>query len=485
MPLPLWSDGKLMLAILRELSAAGGQARPEQLYASLRQYFPEITDEDLVSAHASGDAKWPNTVRWARQHLVNRGFIDASVRGTWAITTSGTEWMNRHWMGPSAGYSGLKLPLVPPVKAGQPGAVQPGPPVAGPPEVLQPGGWLPPRLIPQTLGLSNGNEDILQVRRVPARHRVAHADSPLPPAEPASSGENSPEESGHHSPKLEPTETLIQRLQAGQRLSGQSRQFELDIAAAFEVLGFSCRHIGGSGATDILLSAPLVQSAYTVVVDAKTSQSGRVAQGRIDVAVIGNHRRDLAADYAAVVGEDFSAGQLQRFAEQFELTLITTTQLAELVRLHARSPFSLIELRELFVAAGRADAGMAALREFHRQHWRRWRLLAELIDVVNSSIEFALEVRTMLVLLTQRMKARGDSAPDLPTLQDVIDAVGFLSSRPLAVLIEVPDSGGAYQLTMSVDTAHRRLLALGHAVDKNANGRLHPLPLQVARKITR
>lgn len=77
--------------LLRELTTANGQARPKELYVSLRQYFTEITDADLVSAHASGEARWPNTVRWTRQQLVDRGFIDSSVSGTWAITTSGTE----------------------------------------------------------------------------------------------------------------------------------------------------------------------------------------------------------------------------------------------------------------------------------------------------------------------------------------------------------------------------------------------------------
>jgi hypothetical protein len=485
MALPLWSDGKLMLAMLRELSTAGGQARPEQLYVSLRQYFPEMTDADLVSVHASGDAKWPNTVRWARQHLVNRGFIDASIRGTWAITTSGTEWMNRHWMGPSADYSGLKLPPVPSVKAGEVDAVQSGPTAADPPEVPEPGGWLPPRLIPQTLDISNGNEDILQVRRVPARHRVGHADSLSPSAEPASTGELSLEESGHHSPKLDPTETLIQRLRASQRLSGQSRQFELDLTEAFEVLGFSCRHIGGSGATDILLRAPLMHSAYSVVVDAKTSQAGRVGQGRIDVAVITNHRQEHRADYAAVVGEGFSDGHLQRFAEQYELSLITTGRLAELLRLHASTPFTLIELRELFVAPGRVDAGIAALSELHRQHRRRWRLLAQLIDIANGSIEFGLDVKTMRALVTQSMKGMGEAARDLPTLQDVTDAVSFLSSGVLAVLAEVPDSGGEYQLAMSAAIAHRRLIALGRTVEEETPGKSRQLPLIEAGRTSR
>lgn len=485
MPLPLWSDGKLMLALLRELSASGGQARPEQLYMSLQHYFPEITDADLASVHASGDAKWPNTVRWARQHLVNRGFIDASVRGTWAITTSGADWMNRHWSGPSADYSGLKLPPVPPAKSGEADVAQSGSPAAGPPKVSEPGGWLPPRLIPQTLDISNGNEDILQVRRVPARHRVAHADSSLQSAEPASPGELSPEEPGQSSPKSDPTETLIQRLRASQRLSGQSKQFELDLADIFEVLGFSCRHIGGSGATDILLSAPLTHSAYSVVVDAKTSQAGRVGQGRIDVAVICNHRQEHRADYAAVVGEDFSVGHLQRFAEQYELSLITTAQLADLLRLHARTPFTLTELKELFVAPGRVDAGIAALREFHRQHLRRWRLLAQLINIAKGSIEFGLDVKTMRALVTQSMKGIGEAARDLPTLQDVTDAVGFLSSGVVGVLAEVPDSGGEYQLAMSPTIAHRRLIALGRTVEEATPGTSRQLPLIEAGKTSR
>jgi hypothetical protein len=474
-----------MLAILRELTAANGQARPEDLYVSLRQYFPEITDADLVSTHASGEAKWPNTVRWTRQQLVDRGFIDATVHGTWAITASGTEWMNRHWEGVAADYSQLKLPPALSVKPGAAGIAQPEPSAVDQPKEPESDGWLAPRLVPQTLDVSTGNADVLQVRQAPVRHRVARAEPQLPSPEPASPEEPTLEESRQPPPRLEPTEALIQRLQVSQRLSGQSGQFELDLAEAFEALGFSCTHLGGSGATDILVTAPLVHAGYTVVVDAKTSQVGRVNQGRIDFAVIGNHRKVHRADYSAVVGEDFSDGNLRRFAEHYEVTLITTAQLAELLRLHASTPFTLIELRELFAVPGPADAGIAAIREFHRQHRRRWRLLADVIDVVTNTVAYPPDVRAILILMSQPRKGKGEAARDLPTPKDVTDAVAFLSSTALAVLAEVPDSGGAYQLTMRADTARRRLLALGHAVAEGTAGTARQLPLTEAGRTKR
>lgn len=112
MALPSEEDVKLWLALLREIDIAGGSCRPAELYPRLREYFPSITDADMNLKRASGDSAWPNTIRWARMHLVHRGFIDNSRRGVWAITPKGRDWLNQHWRGPNVSYSNIDRPLV-------------------------------------------------------------------------------------------------------------------------------------------------------------------------------------------------------------------------------------------------------------------------------------------------------------------------------------------------------------------------------------
>ena len=84
------SEKDIELPLLREIEVAGGEARPSELYDKVARHFPQLTPSDQKLSHQrSGLLIWANRVAWARQHLVNRGEIDASIRGTWKITEKG------------------------------------------------------------------------------------------------------------------------------------------------------------------------------------------------------------------------------------------------------------------------------------------------------------------------------------------------------------------------------------------------------------
>ena len=56
----------------------------------MAKHFPQLTPADQKATHPrSGLLIWANRVAWARQHLVNKGELDASIRGTWKITEKG------------------------------------------------------------------------------------------------------------------------------------------------------------------------------------------------------------------------------------------------------------------------------------------------------------------------------------------------------------------------------------------------------------
>ncbi len=84
------SEKDIELPLLQEIQAAGGEAKPSELYDKVASHFPQLTPSDQTAKHLrSGLLIWANRVAWARQHLVNRGEIDASIRGTWKITERG------------------------------------------------------------------------------------------------------------------------------------------------------------------------------------------------------------------------------------------------------------------------------------------------------------------------------------------------------------------------------------------------------------
>jgi len=84
------SEKDIELPLLQELEAMGGEAKPSALYDKVAKHFPQLTLADQKAKHPkSGLPIWRNRVQWARQHLVNRGQIDASTRGIWKITKKG------------------------------------------------------------------------------------------------------------------------------------------------------------------------------------------------------------------------------------------------------------------------------------------------------------------------------------------------------------------------------------------------------------
>jgi len=84
------SEKNIELPLLQEIEAAGGEAKPSELYDKVATHFPQLTPSDqTVSYLRSGLLIWTNRVAWARQHLVNKSEIDASIRGTWKITEKG------------------------------------------------------------------------------------------------------------------------------------------------------------------------------------------------------------------------------------------------------------------------------------------------------------------------------------------------------------------------------------------------------------
>jgi len=86
------SEKDIELPLLQEIEAAGGEAKPDDLYDEVARHFPQLTLSDQeVRYPKSGQLIWLNRIHWARQHLVNKGQLDASTRGIWRITVKGRE----------------------------------------------------------------------------------------------------------------------------------------------------------------------------------------------------------------------------------------------------------------------------------------------------------------------------------------------------------------------------------------------------------
>lgn len=446
MPLPVERSTKLWLALLHEIDRAGGAAAPASLYPKVRAHFPEITEADAALRLKTGGNAWTNRVQWARNLLAQRGCIARGLHGLWPITPLGKKWLDANWRGDNEDCGAIPQPPV--LEATERSPSENTAPVETPPSQIRP----PRRRRAHTLDIAVGDEGPPSAQ--PGR-KVAEAPTMTVKAI------SSPPAPAPLSSVAGPIEQLCRDLEVSQRLSSNPRLFEQHVTAAFASLGFAAIHIGGSGETDVYIRADLGPRSYSAVIDAKTTRYGRAIDSQINFPAIEAHRKGRQADFIAVVGEDFSHGQLQTFADQNRVTLITTEMLIELLRLHHRIPFTLLELQELFATTGRAGASMQVLRERHQQHAHHWTLLAEIIDTIDTIGRYAPpKVDNLWCVLLAKAQSTGFAPTTALAPKDVEQAVAFLASRAMHVLEEVPGSNGAYQLVVSPAIARQRMAAL-------------------------
>ena len=84
------SEKDIELPLLQEIQAAGGEARPIDLYDSVARHFPRLTQADREARYQrTDDLIWQNRVRFARNDLIKKGELDSSDWGIWQITDRG------------------------------------------------------------------------------------------------------------------------------------------------------------------------------------------------------------------------------------------------------------------------------------------------------------------------------------------------------------------------------------------------------------
>lgn len=145
---------------------------------------------------------------------------------------------------------------------------------------------------------------------------------------------------------------IISRLEETQTKSQSPNDFEEAIKDAFDFLGFEAEWIGGSGDTDVIVTANIGKASYKITVDGKTSASGKIHDNQIDWYSLKDHKIKNQADYVLVIGPNFSGGNLERRAEADGVFLLKTEDLIQLVKAHSEFPFTLTELKNLFAGKG-------------------------------------------------------------------------------------------------------------------------------------
>ncbi len=131
--------------------------------------------------------------------------------------------------------------------------------------------------------------------------------------------------------------------------------FEVAVCDAFSALGFNARHIGGKGAPDAVLDAPLGPLGYRVMVECKTTQGTAVPSPH--VAEAAKFRAGFKADYCIMVGPAFAVEDSE-FVGELHLHEVSAWTVADIVALLelGSDPFECRPLFEQTFAADRVDS---------------------------------------------------------------------------------------------------------------------------------
>ncbi|TCC07208.1 restriction endonuclease [Kribbella soli] len=158
-----------------------------------------------------------------------------------------------------------------------------------------------------------------------------------------SSGRNEPDLSGEPD---QPSAIRLARdigrdLVAAGTDSDNPTRLEETTVRAFQFLGFESRHVGGGGKTDVLATVENTDlKPVRIIVDAKSARSGSVNEGAVSFDTLREHQTQHRADHVVLIGPGFDSGRIRTRAEQNDVSLITTVELARDLARHAGTPLS-------------------------------------------------------------------------------------------------------------------------------------------------
>ncbi len=150
---------------------------------------------------------------------------------------------------------------------------------------------------------------------------------------------------------------MADQLQSLACAGGAGDEFERAVGDAFAFLGFDSRVMGGPGRPDVLLDAAIGKDSYRVLLDAKSRGGGVVSQNDVNFESLRAQKTASGARHTAVVGPDFAGGNLEQWAEEHGVRLITVEDLRQLLLAHAVCPLPLDAFGAFFRGGGSTDDG--------------------------------------------------------------------------------------------------------------------------------
>jgi hypothetical protein len=241
----------------------------------------------------------------------------------------------------------------------------------------------------------------------------------------------------------------------------ESKAFELVVSRAFRFLGFHTEHLGGPGQTDVLGLAELAPGdRYRIIVDAKSSSSGSIAESGVNFQVLRDHRKKHKADHVVVVGSDF-ANRLKDWAVDNGVVLLQTSDLGDMLEHHSISPISLVDLRDTFT---RVDIHKDEMLERYQLLERRSAIMSKILELAFQEATDEDPIAAGFISLENITYALRKEFNPRPSADEIREALEFLSN-PLVAALE--EGKGRYKLADAPHNVSLRLHGFGEVLKPN------------------
>lgn len=218
-------------------------------------------------------------------------------------------------------------------------------------------------------------------------------------------------------------EKIIEGLLSTSRDSSNSAKFEELVSDAFSYIGFKTKWLGGSGNTDVLLTAPTAPKfSYKVNIDTKATYSGPVSDNQVDFDSLAEHKEKHNADFIVIIGNYFSSERLEKRAKNHNVGLLDVNTMIALLRKHQEVPISFESYKKLFQQVG--SMKLFILENERESMLRQGKLMKAIVEALyfHSENDMA-TAQNLFWFLT-----RDETFEPKPKESEILDMLEFLSS---------------------------------------------------------
>lgn len=236
--------------------------------------------------------------------------------------------------------------------------------------------------------------------------------------------------------------------------------FEYAIAEIFRAMGFDSKRIGGPGDTDVIVRWKNQDGkSITAIIDGKSKSSGQVSHSDISDVAIDTHKDKNNAEYAAIVGFDFSGDTIRNHAKKKSFALITVVELGEIACASRALGLSLDEIALIF----QVPNGFSQLEELISSKQRELDVISTVIAKFCKEQELigGLSPRDLFLLLRDTNVS--------PSLEELLNVFETLSRPEIGVLTTAGSTSAPENTTYILHDGKKvvnRLYALADAIDK-------------------